>query len=125
MNTKYQIQIKTINWDGYSPTITKEITLNDLCKFSNLASIINKNSGNNRWNWFGKGRGLPDRWDGKKYVLDTYCLLTTMDKNFGYKVEDVNLIKEFFSRFTPHGCDGIEYIKFFKVEEITDNYEAL
>jgi hypothetical protein len=43
-----------------------------------------------------------------------------MDEHFGYKVEDINLIKEFFLRFTPHGCDGIEWIKFFKVEEITD-----
>ena len=120
MNTKFQIQIKTQNWEGGSPTITKDITLNDLIKFSNLASFINKNSGNKYWNWFGKERGLPDKWDGERYVLDTYSLLKTMDENFGYKVEDVNLIKEFFLRFTPHGCDGIEYIKFFKVEEITE-----
>jgi len=120
MNTKFQIQIKTHNWEGGSPTITEEITLNDLIKFSNLASFINKNSGNKTWNWFGKERGLPDKWDGEKYVLDTYLICTDMEENFGYKVEDVNLIKEFYLRFTPHGCDGIDYIKFFKVEEITE-----
>lgn len=120
MNIKFQIQIKTSNWEGGSPTITEDITLNDLIKFSNLASFINKNSGNKTWNWFGKGRGLPDKWDGERYVLDTYSLFKIMDENFGYKVEDVNLIKEFFLRFTPYGCDGIEYIKFFRVEEITE-----
>ncbi len=120
MNTKFQIQIKIHNWEGGSPTITKEITLNDLIKFSNLASFINKNSGNKTWNWFGNGRGLPDKWDGEKYVLDTYRICKHMEENFGYEVEDVNLIKEFFLRFTPHGCDDIKYIKFFKVEELTE-----
>jgi len=117
MNTKFQIQIKTRNWEGGSPTITKEITLNDLIKFSNLASMINKNSGGKTWNWFNH---LPNNWDGKRYVLDTWRLCKHMDEHFGYKVEDVNLVKEFFIRFTPHGCDGIEWVKFFKVEEITD-----
>lgn len=117
MNTKFQIQIKTHNWEGGSPTITKEITLNDLIKFSNLASMINKNSGGKTWNWFNH---LPDTWDGKRYVLDTWRLCKHMDEHFGYKVEDINLVKEFFLRFTPHGCDGIEWIKFFKVEEITE-----
>ena len=41
-----------------------------------------------------------------------------MNEHFNYKVEDINLVKEFFLRFTPHGCDGIEWIKFFKVEEL-------
>ena len=56
MNTTFQIQIKTINWEGGSPTITKEITLNDLTRFSNLAAMINENSGKQTWNWFGKGK---------------------------------------------------------------------
>ena len=120
MNTKFQIQIKTNNWEGGSPTITKEITLNDLIKFSNLATIINNNSGKKTWNWFGKGHGLPEKWDGKRYVLDTWTLCKHMDEHFNYKVEDVNLVKEFFLRFIPNGCDGIEWVKFFKVEEITD-----
>ena len=120
MNTIYQIQIKTNNWEGDSPIIAKEITIDDLCKFSNLASIINKNSGNKEWNWFGRGYGLPDIWDGEKYVLDTYRIRKFMNDNFGYNVEDINLIKEFYIRFTPFGCDGIGYIKFFKIEEITD-----
>ena len=117
MNTTFQIQIKTLNWEGGSPTITKKISLNDLTKFSNLAAMINKNSGGKTWNWFDH---LPDRWDGNRYVLDTWKLCKHMEEHFGYKVEDINLVKEFFQRFTPHGCGGIEYIKFFKVEEITD-----
>ena len=118
MNTTFQIQIKTINWEGDSPTITKDITLNDLTKFSNLAEMINKNSGKHIWNWFGNGKGLPTTWDGHHYVLDTWRLCKHMEEHFDYKVEDVNLVKEFFLRFTPHGCDGIEWIKFFKVEEL-------
>lgn len=120
MNTKFQIQIKTRNWEGGSPTITKEISLNDLGKFANLASLINKNANRTTWNWFGNGKGLPDKWNGKHYVLDTWLLCKRMEEWFDYKVEDVNLVKEFFLRFTPHGCDGIAWIKFFKVEEITE-----
>ena len=120
MNTTFQIQIKTCNWEGGSPTITKEISLNSLTKFSNLAKMINKNSGGKTWNWFGNGHSLPTRWDGNEYVLDTWRLCKHMEENFNYKVENINLVKEFFLRFTPHGCDGIEWIKFFKVEEITD-----
>ena len=120
MNTKFQIQIKTRNWEGGSPTITKEISLNDLGKFANLAALINKNANRTMWNWFGNGKGLPDKWDGKHYVLDTWLLCKRMEEWFDYKVDDVNLVKEFFLRFTPHGCDGITWIKFFKVEEITE-----
>jgi len=116
-NTSYQIQIKTVNYNGGSPTITKEITLNDLAKFANLAEMINKNSGKQVWNWFGKGQCFPTKWDGT-IVLDTWRLCNHMDENFNYKVEDINLVKEFCLRFIPHGCDGIEWIKFFKVEEI-------
>ena len=115
MNCKFQIQIKTHNYEGGSPTITKEISLNDFTKFFNLAEMINKNYGGKIWNWF---NCLPDKWDGKNYVLDTWRLCKHMEENFGYKVEDVNLVKEFFLRFTPNGCDGIEWIKFFKIEEI-------
>ena len=118
MNIKFQIQIKTSNYVGGSPIITKEVSYNDLTKFSNLVVMINKNSGGNFWNWFGKRYGLPDKWDGNHYVLDTWRLCKHMEENFGYKVEDVNLVKEFFLRFTPNSCDGIEWIKFFKVEEI-------
>ena len=117
MNTTFQIQIKTHNWEGGSPTITQEISLNDLTKFANLAEMINKNSGGKTWNWFNR---LPDKWDGERYVLDTWRLCKHMEEHFDYKVEDINLVKEFFLRFTPHGCNGIEWIKFFKVEEITD-----
>lgn len=119
MNTKFQIQIKIVNYNTGSHTVTKEISLNDLIKFSNLATIINENSNRKTWNWFGEI--LPTIWDGKRYVLDTYLICKYMEENFNYKVEDVNLIKEFFLRFTPHGADGIEWVKFFKVEEITDS----
>ena len=118
MNTKFQIQIKTRNWEGGSPTITKEITLNDLDKFANLAALINKNANRTTWNWFGNGKGLPDKWDGSHYVLDTLLLCKRMEEWFDYKVEDINLIKEFFLRFTPNGADHISGIKVYKVEEI-------
>ena len=117
MNITFQIQIKTHNWEGGSPTITKDITINDLTKFATLVTAINKNIGGYTWNWF---KNLPDKWDGNRYVLDVWSLCKTMNENFGYKVEDVNLIKEFFLRFTPNGCDGIDWIKIFKVEEITE-----
>ena len=120
MNTKFQIQIETINWEGDSPIITKEITLEDLTKFAHLAVMINKNSGGQVWNWFGKGKGLPTTWDGNHRILDFYIVCHHMKVNFNYEVKDINLVKEFFLRFTPNGCDGIEWIKFFKVEEITD-----
>lgn len=117
MNVKYQIQIKTNNWEGGSPTITKEISLTDLMKFSNLAVMINNNSGGKIWNWF---KGLPVEWNGHDYVTDAFRLCNHMKECFDYDVEDINLVKEFYLRFTPHGCDGISYVKFFKVEEITE-----
>ena len=118
MNTKFQIQIKTCNWNGGSPIIIKEITLNDLTKFANLAEMINKNFGGETWNWFGKEKGLPNKRDGNHYVLDNWRICKHMDEHFNYKVKDINLVKEFFLRFTPNGCDGIEWVKFFKIEEL-------
>ena len=121
MNTKFQIQIKVHNWEGGSHTTTKDITLNDIARFSPLMIAINKNSGNKTWNWFGKDRGLPDKWDGTRFILDEYSLIKTMDENFGWKINDcmdTNLVKEFFLRFTPQGVDHISKIKIFKVEEI-------
>ena len=41
-----------------------------------------------------------------------------MKENFDYDVEDINLVKEFFLRFTPKGGDRLDNIKLFKVEEI-------
>lgn len=117
MNTKFQIQIKTRNWEGGSPTITKEISINDIIKFSELIKKINQNSGNKNWNWFSS---LPNKWDGKRFILDTWLLRQRLDEYFNYNPGDINIIKEFFLRFTPHGCDAIEYIKLFKVEEITE-----
>lgn len=122
MNTKFQIQIKICNWEGGSHTITKEISLNDLTKFANLVALINKNANRTTWNWFGRGKCLPDTWDGERYVLDTWRLCKHMKENFDYNVEDINLFKEFALRFITKGCDRIEYIKFFKVEEITETY---
>jgi len=119
MNISYQIQIKPRNWVGSDSTITYPITENDFKKFANLISAINKNSGNNTWNWFGKGNGLPEIWDGTRYSIDFWRICNMMKENFNYTVEDINLIKEFYIRFTPRGCDGIRYIKIFKVEEIT------
>ena len=116
MNTKFQIQIQCNNYNCASGRITKEVTLHDIEKFTPLVKLINKNIGGNIWNWFGDG--LPDKWDGKRFVLDFWKLCKHFDENFNYKVEDVNLVKEFYLRFTPEGADGISDIKFFKVEEI-------
>ena len=118
MNTTFQIQITIHNWEGGSYTTTKSLTLNDIAKFAPLMIAINKNSGGKTWNWFGNGKGLPDKWDGERYVLDTWLLCKNMNDNFNYKVEDINLVKEFFLRFTPHGADHISKIKIFKVEEL-------
>lgn len=121
MNTAFQIQITVHNWEGGSHTTTKPLTLNDIARFAPLMIAINKNSGGKTWNWFGNGKGLPDKWDGKRFVLDEYSLIRTMSENFGWKINDcmdTNLVKEFFLRFTPHGADHISEIKIFKVEEL-------
>lgn len=121
MNTAFQIQITVHNWEGGSHTTTKPLTLNDIARFAPLMIAINKNSGGKDWNWFGKGKGLPDKWNGKMFVLDEYSLIRTMSENFGWKINDcmdTNLVKEFFLRFTPHGADHISEIKIFKVEEL-------
>lgn len=120
MNTKFQIQIKVRNWESGSRTITHEISSNDITRFTPLIIAINKNSGNKTWNWFGC-KGLPDKWDGTKFILDEYTLIRMMNDNFGWKINDcmdINFIKEFFLRFTPQGADYIGDIKIFKVEEI-------
>ena len=118
MNTKFQIQIKTNNYNGGSSTITKEISLNSISKFANLIAMINKNVDKVTWNWF--PNALPTKWDGNNYVLDTWLICKHIEKNFDYKIEDINLFKEFYLRFTPNGADRIEGIKLFKVEEITE-----
>lgn len=121
MNTKFQIQITVHNWEGGTSTISNEFSLIDFSRFASLIVAINNNSGKNQWNWFGNGKGLPNKWDGTRYVLDTYSLTKTMNNNFGWKInveDDINLIKEFFLRFTPYGADHILNIKIFKVEEI-------
>lgn len=115
MNTKFQIQIKISNWEGGSPTITKDITLNDIAKFKELIKSINKYSSKKNWNWFDH---LPTKWDGKSYVLDTWMLCRHMKDKFNYDVDDINLVKEFYLRFTPNGAGHIDNIKLFKVEEV-------
>ena len=120
MNTSFQIQIAVHNWEGGNHVISKEISLNDIGRFTALISAIN-NSGKKTWNWFGKDKGLPEKWDGKRFVLDEYSLIKIMNENFGWKINDcmdTNLVKEFFLRFTPNGADHISNIKIFKVEEI-------
>ena len=121
MNTSFQIQINVNNWEDGNHVISNEISLSDIGKFAPLMIAINKNSGGKTWNWFGKGKGLPDKWDGKRYVLDEYSLIRTMSENFGWKINncmDTNLVKEFFLRFTPNGADHIFNIRILKVEEL-------
>ena len=119
--TTFQIQVTVYNYEGGRNTLTYEISLMDLNKFTDLAKAININSSGEKWNWFGKGEGLPKKWNGNQYVLDEWMLHTKMINWFDWKMDnhnDVNLVKEFFLRFTPDGADSIENIKFFKVEEI-------
>ena len=117
---KYQLQIKTHNWEGNSPIITKEISLEEIERYKEFIKAINANSGinsfsSNLWNWF---NNIPSKWDGNKYVPDVWKICGHIKEKFEYTVTDVNLIIDFFNKFTPNGCDGISNIKIFKVEEI-------
>lgn len=121
MNTKFQIQITVNNWDGGTSTISKDFYSRDISRFTDLMSAINNNSGKNTFNWFGNGKGLPVKFNGSTYTLDKYTLIKIMNDNFGWKInsdDDINLVKEFFLRFTPYGADHILNIKIFKIEEL-------
>ena len=121
MNTKFQIQITVHNCDGGTSTISKDFYLRDISRFTDLISAINNNSGKNTFNWFGNGKGLPVKLNGSTYTLDKYTLIKIMNDNFGWKInsdDDINLVKEFFLRFTPYGADHISNIKILKIEEL-------
>lgn len=121
MNTKFQIQITVNNWDGGTSTISKDFYLRDISRFTALIGAINNNSGKNAFNWFGNGKGLPVKFNGANYTLDKYTLIKIMNDNFGWIInsdDDINLVKEFFLRFTPYGADHILNIKIFKIEEL-------
>ena len=124
MNTKFQIQITVHNLNGGTSTISKDFYLRDISRFTALISAINNNSGKNAFNWFGNGKGLPVKFNGTNYTLDKYTLIKIMNDNFGWKInsdDDINLVKEFFLRFTPYGADHILNIKIFKIEELELN----
>ena len=121
MNTKFQIQITVNNLNGGISTISKDFYLRDISRFTALVNAINNNSGKNTFNWFGNGKGLPVKFNGTNYTLDKYSLIKIMNDNFGLKInsdDDINIVKEFFLRFTPYGADHILNIKIFKIEEI-------
>ena len=121
MNTKFQIQITVNNLNGGISTISKDFYLRDISRFTALIGAINNNSGKNMFNWFGNGKGLPVKFNGANYTLDKYTLIKIMNDNFGLKInsdDDINLVKEFFLRFTPYGADHILNIKIFKIEEL-------
>lgn len=121
MNTKFQIQITVNNWDGGTSTISKDFYSRDISRFTALIGTINNNSGKNTFNWFGNGKGLPVKLNGSTYTLDKYTLIKIMNDNFGWTInsdDDINLVKEFFLRFTPYGADHISNIKIFKIEEL-------
>ena len=121
MNTKFQIQITVNNLNGGISTISKDFYLRDISRFTALIGTINNNSGKNTFNWFGNGKGLPVKFNGANYTLDKYTLIKIMNDNFGLKInsdDDINLVKEFFLRFTPYGADHILNIKIFKIEEL-------
>lgn len=121
MNTKFQIQITVNNLNGGISTISKDFYLRDISRFTALVNAINNNSGKNTFNWFGNGKGLPVKFNGTNYTLDKYSLIKIMNDNFGLKInsdDDINIVKEFFLRFTPYGADHILNIKIFKIEEL-------
>lgn len=121
MNTKFQIQITVNNLNGGISTISKDFYLRDISRFTALVNAINNNSGKNTFNWFGNGKGLPVKFNGANYTLDKYSLIKIMNDNFGLKInsdDDINIVKEFFLRFTPYGADHILNIKIFKIEEL-------
>ena len=121
MNTKFQIQITVHNLNGGTSTISKDFYSRDISRFTALIAAINNNSGKNAFNWFGNGKGLPVKLNGTNYTLDKYTLIKIMNDNFGYKInciDELNLVKEFFLRFTPYGADHILNIKIFKIEEL-------
>ena len=121
MNTKFQIQITVHNLNGGTSTISKDFYSRDISRFTDLIVAINNNSGKNTFNWFGNGNGLPVKFNGTTYTLDNYLLIKIMNDNFGLKInsdDDLNLVKEFFLRFTPYGADHILNIKILKIEEL-------
>ena len=121
MNTKFQIQITVHNLNSGTSTISKDFYSRDISRFTALISTINDNCGKNAFNWFGNGKGLPAKFNGATYTLDKYTLIKIMNDNFGWKInsdDDINLVKEFFLRFTPYGADHILNIKIFKIEEL-------
>ena len=121
MNTKFQIQITVNNLNGGTSTISKDFYSRDISRFTALITSINNNSGKNTCNWFWNVKGLPVKFNGANYTLDKYTLIKIMNDNFGLKInsdDDINLVKEFFLRFTPYGADHISNIKIFKIEEL-------
>jgi len=122
---KFIIEIAVENYDGEQYVYAKDFTLNDLVKFAGLIELMKKNIDHTTWNWF---NGLPEIWDGNRYVLDINKLELDFESNWGFKYADTctdnsfgestNFIKEFYLRFTPSGADRINDIKVYKVTEI-------
>ena len=115
-NVQFQIQVKIYNYSIGYETLAYNISTNDISKFANFAEIINNNADKVRWNWFSEH--LPVIWENNRSTLDTRRLAMDLKDNFDYEMTDVNLVKEFFLRFTPNGADRIENIKFYKIEEL-------
>lgn len=115
-NIQFQIQIKIYNYNSGYETLAYNISTHDIAKFANFVEIINNNADKVRYNWF--VNHLPVIWDNNRSELDTKRLALDLKDNFDYEMTDVNLVKEFFLRFTPNGADRIENIKFYKIEEL-------
>ena len=111
---EYQIQIRTHNYNKESNIISKNITLDEIQKYTELIKIINKNANNVIWNWW---NGLPELWSGSDYIVNIFSINEKFKENFGVEY-DVNIIIDFYNKFTPNGTDDIYWIKIFKVEEI-------
>lgn len=117
MNPKFKINIQTVDRSyGYNE-INKEITLEQINRFSNLIKAINRNVHGYEVNWFQK---IPETYNKlhNVYSTDVFKIYLHMEHCFDYELEDLQIFKEFFRLYTPNGCDGILGIKIFKVEEI-------
>ena len=119
MKNNFLIEMLLSNYDKNTYRKSQAIKLEEIYEYKELINIINKNVNNQKWNWFSS---LPETWDGKMYIPDTFVIETKFKENFGVDMT-VNRIIKFYKRFTPNGADNISEIKLYKVEELDINNE--
>lgn len=107
-----QLQITGTNYHGGSVNYNTTTSVEELVKYRDIIEKIYKNINNTHWNWFST---IPTKWDGENFVIDKWKLLNDFLGKFGEKVNVIDII-EFYTKFTPHGCDKISSIKIANVE---------